>query len=193
MKNSPSIGDEASGKRGKRKGLGSAPGLAVLALLAILLLLWPCVASAVKPGDAAPEFSLEDLAGTSVTLSSLRGKVVIVDFWASWCVPCRKELPALDRLAKKWRQRKDVVLLAINIDSERRSAEKFLKDAGVSALRVLLDPTSHTAEAYRLPAMPSLFVIDARGIARFVHKGYRPGDERAVEREVEELVKGKRQ
>jgi len=105
-------------------------------------------------------------------------------------VPCKKELPALDTLARRYQaSKKDVVILAINIDKERAKAEKFLAGAKVSACRVLLDPDGGAASRYDLPTMPTSFVIDKKGIVRFVHAGYTSGDEQKVAKEIEELLR----
>jgi thiol-disulfide isomerase/thioredoxin len=158
------------------------------AVLSILLLLGG-VAAATKAGDRAPEVALPDLEGSAVTLQSLRGNVVVLDFWASWCAPCKRELPALDELARRYATAgKPVVVLAVNIDKERRNAEKFLASAKVSALRVLLDPAGKTAAAYDLPAMPTSYIIDASGVVRIVHAGYRPGDEKKLAKEIDGLL-----
>jgi len=143
-----------------------------------------------KVGDRAGDFSLPALDGSKVKLSDLRGNIVIVDFWASWCVPCKKELPALDALAKKYAaEKKPVVILAVNVDKERANAEKLLASVNVSSLRVLLDPEGRVASAYDVPTMPSSFVIDAKGLVRNVHAGFSSGDEKKFAEEVEALAK----
>lgn len=159
-----------------------AVGLAVAAMAG--------VAGGAAAGDRAIDFSLKDLKGKTVKLSALKGKVVVIDFWASWCGPCKKELPALDALAKKYAAAKaDVVILAINIDSDRKNAEKFLKSAKVSTLTVLLDPTGATADQYDLPTMPTSYVVDKKGIIRHVHDGYKAGDEKKLAAEIDALLK----
>lgn len=165
-------------------------GFAVLAALTVPFIFLPA-ARAVEPGDRAPDFALKDLRGGTVKLSSLRGKVVVLDFWASWCTPCKKELPALDALAQRWAKegRKDIVVVAVNIDNDRSNAEKFLRAAKISAsIRVLLDPGGSVAARYDLPTMPTSFVIDRKGIVRHVHAGYRAGDERRLAQEAESLL-----
>ena len=147
-------------------------------------------AHATKPGDRAPDFTLKTLDGQTVKLSSLRGKVVILDFWASWCVPCKKELPALDALAKRWADAgKPVQVLAVGVDKERAKAEKLLSGLKIDTLTVLLDPDGKTPSAYDVPTMPSSYVIDSKGLVKHVHSGYKSGDEKRIASEVEALLK----
>jgi len=144
--------------------------------------------AAVQKGQRAPEFSLPSLAGSTVTLSSMKGKVVLVDFWAQWCEPCKKELPQLDRLAKQYAQ-KGVVIVAVNIDKQRENAERMVKQLGVS-LPVLLDPAGSVAGTYDLPKMPTSFVIDKKGIVRFVNEGFDgPKDVDRFKQELDELTR----
>jgi peroxiredoxin len=159
-------------------------------LPACLLLLLSAPALATKAGDRAIDFNLKDMQGRTIKLSALRGKIVVLDFWASWCVPCKKELPALEGLSRKWNaEKKDVVVLTVNIDKDRSKAERFLSSARVTALRCALDPDGGVASRYDLPTMPTSFVIDRKGIVRHVHAGFTPGDENKVAREVEALLK----
>ena len=142
----------------------------------------------VQKGQRAPEFSLPSLKGTTVTLGSMKGKVVLVDFWAQWCEPCKKELPQLDRLAKEYAA-KGVVIVAVNIDKQRENAERMVKQLGVS-LPVLLDPAGSVAGTYDLPKMPTSFVIDKKGIVRFVNEGFDgPKDVDRFKQELDELSK----
>src|SRR4051812_37706564 len=115
-----------------KKILGLLIVLATLAALGVTAL-------ATKTGERAPVFALEDLKGNTVELAALQGKVVFVDFWAHWCGPCKKELPVLEKLSQRYGS-KNVVFLAINVDSKKADALAFLKDAGISKLSVLLDP-----------------------------------------------------
>jgi peroxiredoxin len=142
----------------------------------------------VGKGQRAPEFSLPSLKGSTVTLASMKGKVVLVDFWAQWCEPCKKELPQLDRLAKDYAA-KGVVIVAVNIDKQRENAERMVKQLGVS-LPVLLDPAGSVAGTYDLPKMPTSFVIDKKGIVRFVNEGFDgPKDVDRFKQELDELTK----
>jgi thiol-disulfide isomerase/thioredoxin len=151
-----------------------------------LALFVPAVAAAKKVGERAPDFTLRDLAGKPVRLSELRGSVVVVDFWASWCAPCKKELPALEVLQRRYREAgKKVVILTINIDKDRANAEKFLRSAKIKDLSVLLDKEGAVAGQYDLPTMPTSFVIDQKGIVRYVHAGYTGGDEKKVAQQID--------
>jgi len=142
----------------------------------------------VGKGQRAPEFSLPSLSGSTMALSSMRGKVVFIDFWAQWCEPCKKELPQLDKLAKEYAG-KGVVVVAVNIDKQRDNAERMVKQLGVS-LPVLLDPAGSVAGSYDPPKMPSSFVVDKKGIIRYVNEGFDgPKDVDRFKQELDELLK----
>lgn len=163
--------------------------LAPLALFTIVASATAAFGNA-KVGDRAGDFSLPTLDGSRVKLSDLKGKVVLVDFWASWCVPCRKELPALDALQRRYTDaKKPVIILAVNVDKDRANAEKLLAAVKVAALRILLDPDGKVAGAYDVPTMPSSFIIDPKGLVRNVHAGFSSGDERKLAEEIEALVR----
>ncbi len=151
-----------------------------------LLLLSASAHAGIGKGQRAPDFNLPSLKGPRVSLSSLKGKVVLLDFWAQWCEPCKKELPELDKLAKHY---SNVVILTVNIDKQRDNAEKLAQSLGLS-LPVLLDPAGAVAGQYDLPKMPSSYVIDKKGIVRFVHEGFEgSGDVDRFKKELDELSK----
>jgi thiol-disulfide isomerase/thioredoxin len=156
------------------------------AALASLLAATAARADAPAPGQRAIDFQATTLAGRPLKLSSLRGKVVLLDFWASWCEPCKKELPLLAEIARKLRPR-GVEILAVNIDSDRRLAEEFLRKHEVS-LTVLLDPEGAVVKRYDPPKMPTSFVVDREGVLRHVNAGFEAGDEQKIERELTALA-----
>ncbi len=121
------------------------------------------------PGQKAAEFALPDLSGRQVILGRLRGKVVVVDFWASWCEPCQKELPELQKIADEMAPR--VMVLALNIDKDPKAAAQAARMLHLT-LPVLLDPQGKVAEQYNPPKMPTSYVIDREGTLRYVHEGY---------------------
>ena len=140
-------------------------------MLAMAFLFFAGLAHAgVKRGDKMPGFTLAALKGGKVASSSWQGKVVLIDFWAEWCEPCRRELPELEKLSRELAA-KGVVVVSVNIDKSRDHAEKLVKDAGVT-FPVLLDPSGDVAGTFDLPKMPSSYLIDKTGKVRFVHEGY---------------------
>jgi peroxiredoxin len=157
--------------------------------------LWPRAATAgQKVGQAAADFSLPVLsggmagaaAGGAARLADFRGKVVVVDFFASWCEPCKKELPELEKLHKEVGAQ-GVVVLGVNIDRERNNAAAMVKQLQVS-FRVLLDTEGKVAELYDPPKMPSTYVIDKAGVLRFVNPGYDgPADIARLRKQLSEL------
>ena len=139
-------------------------------------------------GKPAPDFELPARAGGTVKLSQHKGKVVVVDFWAEWCAPCKKELPALEVLARKYKDQ-GLEIVAVNIDKDRANAERFLQQNGISALTIAFDPEGSVVGKWEPATMPTSYVLDrGHGIA-FVHSGFNPGDEKAIEQEIQGLLK----
>ena len=158
-----------AGTRTARLGRFVITALAVL-LAANLLWMWrSCEAlSPIGPGKRAPDFKLTRLDGTEVRLADLRGKVVMLSFWATWCTPCVMEFPAIERLARRFADR-GLVVLAVNLDETRRTIEQF-KQASRTDLDLVLDDGS-TAGAYWVDTIPTLVVIDHQGIVRAREQG----------------------
>jgi thiol-disulfide isomerase/thioredoxin len=140
----------------------------------------------VKAGQAAPDFESATLSQQPLKLSSLRGKVVLLDFWASWCEPCKKELPLLSQLAPRLKQ-KGVEIVAVNIDDDRKNAEDFLRAKGIR-LTVVNDDGKKIVGRWEPPKMPSSYVIDKGGVVRAVNGGFEPGDESKLEAQLLALV-----
>jgi len=115
--------------------------------------------------DTAPEFVLADLDNKLHRLSEYRGKVVLVNFWASWCVPCIKEMPGMQRIADALRDR-PFVILAINIAEPQRRIQKFLKSMDIN-FKVLLDKDGSTFKAWQGRVLPTSFLLDPEGKIRF--------------------------
>ncbi len=158
-----------------------------LAMAAAVLLAPPPASAKAAKGQRAPGFNLSSLKGDKVSLSGLAGQVVVVDFWAQWCGPCKEELPQLDKLQKEYAS-KGVKIITVNIDKQRDNAEKLVKMLGLS-LEVLLDPSGSVAASYDLPKMPSSYVVDKKGVIRYVHEGFESGDVARFKKELDELVK----
>jgi peroxiredoxin len=156
---------------------------AVLALAAVTS------ANAVAPArDAvAPDFTLRGADGRNVRLDELRGQVVLVNFWATWCGPCREEMPRLETLYEKYRK-SGFVLLGVNVDDDPHAALATASKLNVS-FPVLLDTDKKVSKLYGLETMPSTVVIDRDGKMRFLHRGYRAGTEADYEQQIRGLLK----
>ena len=136
-----------------------------LALLLIVITGCRRDAPVAREGESAPDFTLTGLSGEKVRLSDFRGKVILLNFWASWCPPCREEIPALVSLEKAMAG-KDFRMLAVAIDKGGRDAiVEFLKREGVT-LPVLLDPDGSVGKTYGITGVPETFVIDKKGTIR---------------------------
>ena len=120
-------------------------------------------------GRAAPAISLPTLSGEQFTLEEHRGKTVVLAFLASWCGPCRYELPALSILSE---QRKDIQFVAVNVDKKSGPAKKFLRSIDDMKLPVVLDSQSMILGEYSVISMPTLFLIDKEGTVQFIKVGY---------------------
>jgi peroxiredoxin len=144
------------------------------------------VAHAIEKGQSAPEIALKDLSGKPLKLSELRGKVVLVDFWASWCGPCRESMPFLDKLSKSYKSQ-GLVVLGVNIDNDVAAARKFLKELPVS-FTILSDVEKQVAKAYGPPTMPSSYLIDRQGKVHVVHAGFKHSDAGKIESEIKNLL-----
>lgn len=155
-------------------------------LLAVSMAAGAGSAGAVK---AAPDFTLKSRAGQPVSLSGLRGKVVLINFWATWCGPCRKEMPLLEQLSKKY-EPLGFKLVGINVEQDSSLADVFLKDVKVT-FPILLDPANGVSKLYNVAAMPSTVIVDRKGNIRFVHQGYQPGDEGKYQDMVRQLIREK--
>ncbi len=170
---------------GTRASRGRTSRLALI-LAACLGLFAAGTAHAVEVGEDAPEISGKDVNGKTVKLSSLRGKVVIVDFMASWCGPCKESLPSLNKLAKA--HAKDVVVIGVSVDEKQENLKAFLKKVPVS-FSVVHDSGRAVASSYEPPKMPTSFIVDKKGKIRYVHGGFRAGDEKVLEKHVLELLR----
>jgi peroxiredoxin len=138
-------------------------------------------------GAAAPAFELEAPVGKQkVSLSEYSGKVVVVDFWATWCAPCKQSFPAYQRLAQKFGSK--LAVIGISVDEDPAGIAKFAKETGAK-FPLAWDDGQITSKGYQPPTMPTSFVIDQGGIVRFVHSGFHGGEERAIESEIESLLK----
>jgi peroxiredoxin len=157
-------------------------------VLAVLLTGLPAVEAAMPAvGKPAPDFTLRSSSGKNLKLGEYRGQVVLLNFWATWCGPCREELPLLNRLHEQYR-RAGFALLGVNVDDNPKVAEAMARQLGVG-FPVLFDAGKQVSKRYDVDSMPVTLLIDRDGKLRYVHRGYRAGYEKQYETEIRELLK----
>jgi thiol-disulfide isomerase/thioredoxin len=180
-----------------------------LALVASLFVAWAgCASSGTTGGEAAetpsprgapksgnrkvgapmPSIVVKELNGKrKIDLGALRGKVVLVDIWASWCAPCMEEMPLLDEMAGRLRD-KGVEIIAVSVDEEKESAETFLGSRPKWTLTVAHDPKGKVPDVLKPSKMPTSYVLDAEGIIRYVNEGFERGDMKILEERLTKLA-----
>ena len=159
------------------------------AAFALLLAATAALATAgpLAPATLAPDFTLRALDGQKLRLGEQRGRVVLVNFWATWCGPCRQEMPHLNKLYEKYRS-SGFVLLGVNVDDDTRQAAGVADKLGVK-FPVLPDADKRVSRQYDLSAMPSTVLIDRDGKVRYLHRGYQSGYEDTYDKQIRELLK----
>jgi peroxiredoxin len=155
--------------------------------LAALAVAGGAVGAAITPSAGAPDFTLPSIDGPNLRLQEQRGRVVMVNFWATWCGPCRVEMPHLARLYDKYRG-SGFVVLGVNIDEDPRKAASLAAQLGMR-FPVLLDTDKKVSRLYDLSMMPSTILIDRDGRVRYVHRGYRDGYEVTYDKQIRELLR----
>jgi peroxiredoxin len=161
---------------------------AILAASWALLVAGAATAAAAALTSApAPDFTLRSVAGSNLRLQEQRGQVVMLNFWASWCAPCRQEMPQLDRLYEKYHAA-GFQLLGVNVDEDVRNAAGVSSKLGLH-FPVLLDTEKRVSHLYDLSTMPSTVLIDRDGRVRYIHRGYKDGYEQTYDEQIRELLR----
>lgn len=142
-------------------------------------------AAQVSAADTAPDFSLPTSNGY-ITLKSLKGRVVYVDFWASWCDPCRESFPWMNQMQERY-AKQGLSIVAINLDKDRKLADQFLNEVPVN-FKVAFDPEGKVATAYNVLGMPSSYLIDRGGNIHYVHVGFKAFSKADLEARIKSLL-----
>jgi thiol-disulfide isomerase/thioredoxin len=159
--------------------------------LFVVAWLWAAPSLALQVGDPAPTFKAPRLDGSGqLALADLHGKVVLVDFWASWCGPCQKSMPQLDQMQKEFPADR-FVMVGVNVDKDLSAAKKALEKRPVSYL-IASDPAGSLPARYGLETMPTAYLIDGNGAVRYVHRGFRDGDIDKLREEIQKLLAGRK-
>jgi thiol-disulfide isomerase/thioredoxin len=156
-----------------------------LALAAVFVL----PAFAATSSGPAPAFSLSARGGKTINLAQFKGQVVMINFWASWCGPCRTEMPILEDIYKKYKPM-GFTMLAVNVEPDTAAAEAWLaKLSKPVTFPVAFDTDSKVSKLYKVPGMPTTVFVDRKGNVRVLHKGYKPGDENVYLTQIRSLLK----
>ena len=153
--------------------------------LAALLVALPVLAGG--SSTPAPAFSLKARSGNTVSLAQYKGQVVMINFWASWCAPCRQEFPLLEDIYKKY-GKLGFTLIGVNVEPDTKDAEAWLKQRPVS-FPILFDTDSKISKLYNVSVMPTTVFIDRKGNVRELHRSYNPGDENAYMDQIRALMR----
>ena len=159
----------------------------LIAGLALSIFAASSLASSNMAGQPAPDFALKSSTGDNMRLSEFRGDVVMINFWATWCGPCRQEMPLLDELYQRY-NRVGFNLLGVNIDDDSNRAMAMISELGVE-FPVLFDAQKEVSKMYDVDAMPVTVLVDREGNIRYVHQGYKPGYEEKYLNEVRSLLR----
>lgn len=156
-------------------------------IISALVMALSLIAGSAVANESAPDFTLKSKESGNVRLSEQRGNIVLVNFWASWCGPCRAELPKMEALYQEY-QDLGFEILAVNVDDEANKADVLLNDIEVT-FPVLYDTSGEVSKLYDVSAMPTTVMIDRDGNQRLVHLGYRAGDEKKYEKALKVLMR----
>ena len=158
---------------------------AVAVIGATLLAALP--AAGAGPSGPAPAFTLTQRGGGNLSLAQYKGQVVMLNFWASWCGPCRQEMPLLEDIYKKY-GKLGFTLIGVNVEPDSNAANDWLKQTPVS-FPVVYDTQSQVSKLYDVEGMPSTVIIDRKGNLRVLHRGYKPGDENGYLDSIRALIR----
>jgi len=148
--------------------------VATLAACAATVIALPAAVAA-DPSGPAPQFTLPEKGGGQLSLAQYKGQVVMINFWASWCGPCRQEMPLLEDIYKKY-NKLGFTLIGVNVEPDSKAADDWLKATPVT-FPIGYDKDSKVSQMFQVSGMPTTVIIDRKGNLRYRHVSYKPGDE----------------
>jgi peroxiredoxin len=160
--------------------LALAPGMLIVMVPAL-------AADTLRIGAPAPAFQLNSNGGKPISLASLKGQVVLVNFWATWCGPCRKEMPILEQLNKQY-GRRGVTLIGVNVEPDASAVTDWLRSTPVS-FPILFDVEGKVSSLYQVEGMPNTVILDRKGTVRYIHRGYQAGAENEYQDQIRALIR----
>lgn len=158
-------------------------------IIFLCFLILSTMANAVAVGQLAPDFELQNEQGKSISLNALKGQVVYLDFWASWCGPCRQSFPWMNNLQSKYAS-KGFQVIAVNVDAKQEDAKKFLAQVQGN-FKIVYDSNGLTPKLYGVKGMPTSYLIDKNGRVVFEHQGFNQSKTNLIEKEIEKLIEAK--
>jgi thiol-disulfide isomerase/thioredoxin len=160
---------------------GIFKGLALVAVFA-------SAALASSSAGPAPAFKLTGRGGKAIDLAQFKGQVVMINFWATWCGPCRQEMPLLEDIYKKYKPM-GFTMLGVNVEPDAAGAEAWLGKQKPVSFPIAFDTDSKVSKLYKVAGMPSTVFVDRKGNVRVMHKGYKPGDENFYLSQIRSMLK----
>jgi peroxiredoxin len=156
--------------------------------LIIFTVIIPLLAYSQEIGKDAIAFSGKTSTGETINLSDYKGKVTVLDFWASWCKPCKEEFPFLIDLYEQYSE-KDFSILTVNLDTELDNFKKFIKKLNKDVpFKIILDPDSKIPTLYNIESIPNVFILDKKGVIRYIHIGFTSSEKENFKKEIESLL-----
>lgn len=156
--------------------------LAAIVSLSVL----PAIGAMTGGNHAAPKFDVANIEGGRISLDDYKGRVVYVDFWASWCGPCRKSFPFMQELQQEYDD-EGLTVIAINMDQNSDDAHRFLEE-NPAAFLIGRDPAGRVAKQFGVMTMPSSFIVDRDGMIQEVHMGFKPSTKKKITSKIGELL-----
>ena len=161
--------------------------LVLCSLFTLGLVFTTAPANALAIGEVAPDFTLKNMQGENQNLAEQRGKIIVINFWASWCGPCRQEMPILESFYDKY-NKLGVSVWGVNVEQENQAGRDFLKGLNLT-FPIFFDETNEISATYQVEAMPTTVIVDRNGKLRYAFKGFKPGFEKKYAKAIKKLIR----